>query len=109
MGKRLDRLLGRNKKGERPTKARTFVFALNRHRFETYCYYSSTNERDPNVRFISTSSDPHSLRGFHLEPRDRIVVLENVELGHFYKQVREQVLIISGGWVDIDQREKVLY
>lgn len=109
MGKKWDKLLRRNKKKDWPLSPRTFVFALNRHRFDTYCYYSGTNSRDPNVRFISTSSDPHGLREFHLEPRDRIVVLENVELGHYYKKVREQTLIISGGWVDIDQREKVLY
>ena len=112
MGRRLDKSLGRNKVAAkveaRATPPRTFVFALNHQRFDSWCHYHGEKPRSKHTYCIPTGSYTHQLRGFHIEPRDRIIVLENCAFGHHYRQAREDALIASGGWVDIDLREKVL-
>lgn len=109
MGKRLDWILRRDRKKTHTLPQQLYVFALNRQRFESWCHFHGINPRDRDLRVIYTGSfQPHMLQGMMVRPGDKIIVLENADMGYGYQRAREEMAVRTGGWIDIDDLKEVL-
>lgn len=108
MGKRFDKIFRRDKKVDN-LPSQTYVFALNRSRFESWCHWKGVNPRDRNIHAISTGAyQSHQLQGIFIRPNDKVIVLENAVWGHGWFKAREDMLMRSGGWIDLEDRKEIL-
>lgn len=99
-------LLGRKRKVQYADPPRTIVLAHDRHAFDHWCHVHGVRPNDPLVIDISTATfDPARIQGYRFRSDDVFVVLETAPFGHGWNRYVQEILMRTGGWVDLEERK----